>query len=174
MKPLPGAGGAGAELPGWGLTPAPSDASRLGMDQLRTPCPGAPRAGCDADNSPRLGTGARRVCRQILLCNSHLCMAFPHVQPTLRTSQASPPCSAAPLPRKAQSKNEKQLEIQHDNRAALQSRQHPPAHPAPEQDQTSSDTALGCPAPAFEPRKPAAGRAGKSHSAAAHGEDSPG
>lgn len=108
------------------------------MDRPRTPCPGASRTGGDADNSLHLGTGARRVCRQILLCNSHLCIAFPRVQPALRTSQASPPCTAAPLPRKAQSKNEKQLKIQHDNQAALQSRQHPPAHPAPEQDQTSA------------------------------------
>lgn len=43
----------------------------------------------------------------------------------------SPPRTAAPLPRKAQSKNEKQLKIGQDNRAALQGRQQPlPTQPS--------------------------------------------
>jgi len=77
MKPLPGAQGPGAELPAGGLTLAPSDTPRLGVDRLRTPCPDASRAGSDADNSLQPGRGARRVCGQILLCNSHLCTALP-------------------------------------------------------------------------------------------------
>lgn len=141
------------------------------MDCLRTPFPGAWLADGDADNSLRLGRGVYRVCRQIPLCDSHLCKAFPHVQPPPR----QPPLHAR-LPLFPGKRSQRMKSSLKSGRTIgqLSKAGSSPCPPSPA-GSNLCDTAHGRPPPVLdrELRKPAAGRAGKSRAAAA-GEDSPG
>lgn len=154
MKPLPGAPGAGAELPSVGLPvllPMPHVLAWIASVHLaRVPRVQAAMLTIACSWEGGLAGSAGRSCYATATCVQ--LSPTSKTPPCPPTPSASPPCTVAPLPRKAQSKNEKQLKIHQDNRAALQSRQ----HPLPTQHQQAQTSAIPAPRPPSSSVRPGA------------------